>query len=375
MKTSSSRYRTIHCLIWNDDKFPYLSDQGKLVFFLLLTTTFSSPFGAYKAGKAALEEESRMSSKGFREGFDEGLGKGLFKYDEKTRTVFLPKFLKHNKPANPNVVKMWGKVFNEIPEGILKSEIYQVIKECCEGLGEGFAKGFAEGFDHSPAKGMRIQEQEQEQEQDISSSNEDDSQSLAGGGDCQPAGKNKTVCPQQEIRDLYHDILPQCPRMNEWSEKNQAELRTRWREKPERQNLDWWRMLFIKISKSDFLTGKSPGSRGPFLASLGWIVKSANFVKILNDEYKNRKRPERPKPTTVNQELVDQRNLGASRLKQKLTGAGNGPGINTSTVPGHIDASGSDAITAGARTVGPLPRDNQRPDGCLEDRAPGGSTL
>ena len=27
-----SRYRTIHCQIWNDDKFPFMSNEGKLVF-------------------------------------------------------------------------------------------------------------------------------------------------------------------------------------------------------------------------------------------------------------------------------------------------------------------------------------------------------
>ena len=163
MKASSSRYRTIHCKIWNDDKFPFLSSEGKLVFFLLLTTTFSTPFGAYKAGKAALEEESRMDAKGFAKGFGECLSNGLAKYDEESRTVFLPNFMRHNQPANPNVVKNWARMFNELPDSEIKPEIYRAILECCEGLGKGYAEGFVESFVEPRAKGSRIQEQEQEQ--------------------------------------------------------------------------------------------------------------------------------------------------------------------------------------------------------------------
>ena len=164
--SNGSRYRTVHCLIWNDDKFPYMSDYGKLVFFHLLTTPYSTPFGCFKAGKASLMEESRMDSKGFSKGFAEGLEQGLFKYDERTLTVFLPRFFKHNKPSNPNVVKKWGKVFSEIPDGPLKVECYDVISARCEGLGKGFSKAFEEAFTKPRRKGIAIQEQEQEQEQE-----------------------------------------------------------------------------------------------------------------------------------------------------------------------------------------------------------------
>ena len=40
--------------------------------------------------------------------------------------------------------------------------------------------------------------------------------------------------------------------------------------------------FFEKISKSEFLTGRT---KDPFTASLGWILTSKNFEKILNGEY------------------------------------------------------------------------------------------
>ncbi len=142
-----------------------MSDHGKLVFLHILTTPLSTPFGCYKAGKASLLEESRIDSKGFKEGFEEGLRDGLFEYDERTLTVFLPNFLKHNKPANPNVVKGWSKIFNELPKSPLKEKVFRAISECCEELGEPFTKAFNESFVEPFGKDMAKQEQEQEQEQ------------------------------------------------------------------------------------------------------------------------------------------------------------------------------------------------------------------
>ncbi len=164
-----SRYRTVHCMIWNDDKFPFMSDHGKLVFFYLLTNTFSTPFGCYKAGKAAMLEDSRISAKGFAEGFTEGLAKGLakglFKYDETLFVVLLPGFLKYNFPTSPNVVKSWAKIFAEIPNCNLKGESFDAISRCCKGKGKAFKEVFKEAFGKDFGKTMRNQEQEQEQEQ------------------------------------------------------------------------------------------------------------------------------------------------------------------------------------------------------------------
>ena len=80
-----SRYRNIHCLIWNDDKFPFASDKCQLVFFHLLTTPLSTPFGLYKASLEALAAEKRWTVKAYREGFAEAFRKGFVKHDERAQ--------------------------------------------------------------------------------------------------------------------------------------------------------------------------------------------------------------------------------------------------------------------------------------------------
>lgn len=97
------------------------------------------------------------------------------------------------------------------------------------------------------------------------------------------------TCPHQRIVDLYHELLPTARRVSDWTPARQQVLRARWREKAERQNLDWWRNFFEYVSKSDFLCGRSkpaPG-RPSFYLSLDWLCTSANFLKTVEGQYEN----------------------------------------------------------------------------------------
>ncbi|RYF61159.1 MAG: hypothetical protein EOO27_03115 [Comamonadaceae bacterium] len=96
-------------------------------------------------------------------------------------------------------------------------------------------------------------------------------------------------CPHQQIIDLFHDVLPAARRVREWTPARQQALRARWREKIERQDLDWWRKFFGYVSESDFLCGRNkptPG-RKPFDLSLDWLCKSENLVKVVEGAYEN----------------------------------------------------------------------------------------
>jgi len=105
---------------------------------------------------------------------------------------------------------------------------------------------------------------------------------------CQPPADD---CPHNEIINLYHELLPMLPRVGmigsngkkkyDWKGQRRTNLQTRWREDESRQNLDWWAELFKYILDSNHLTGKSGGWK----ASLGWIVKYANWTKIKEGNY------------------------------------------------------------------------------------------
>lgn len=95
----------------------------------------------------------------------------------------------------------------------------------------------------------------------------------------------KPQCPHDEIIALYHKHLPTLPAVRIVNEKRKKLFRQRWLEDSTRQNLEYWAKLFIYISKSDFLTGKT----GTWQADLEWIMNASNFVKIIEGKYENRR--------------------------------------------------------------------------------------
>jgi hypothetical protein len=94
-------------------------------------------------------------------------------------------------------------------------------------------------------------------------------------------------CPHDEIIALYHAALPTLPRVAEWTEKRKAALRSRWREKTNRQKLEWWKRYFEHVALSPFLTGNAPPQPGRkvFFADLEWLVNQSNMVKVMEGKY------------------------------------------------------------------------------------------
>lgn len=92
-------------------------------------------------------------------------------------------------------------------------------------------------------------------------------------------------CPHQQIIALYHEVLPMCPRVRDWTPARATQLRARWNESKERQNIDYWKRFFEYVRGCDFLVGKT---HKPFFADLEWLIRSANFTKIREGKYENR---------------------------------------------------------------------------------------
>lgn len=102
-------------------------------------------------------------------------------------------------------------------------------------------------------------------------------------------GSDDHHCPHQEIIELYHKILPMCPRIKKWHPQRAGyrALSQRWREEKDRQDLEWWGGYFGHVADSGFLTGKVPGKNGsrPFLANLEWLAKLGNMLKVYENHY------------------------------------------------------------------------------------------
>ncbi len=113
-----------------------------------------------------------------------------------------------------------------------------------------------------------------------------------------PKSADALDCPHQEILKLYHQHLPNNPKVKVWTEGRRKLLQTRWREcmKPvgnvfgyasREEGLAKWGEFFSIVGDSAFLTGQVPGRNGgpPFLPDLEWLLKPTNFAKVLENRY------------------------------------------------------------------------------------------
>lgn len=128
---------------------------------------------------------------------------------------------------------------------------------------------------------------------------------VASGADDEPAAgsaDSKTAppvpnCPQQALLDLYAECLPELPQPRVWDGQPRDNLRARWRwvltatkrgtgeryAESSEEGLVWFRKFFGYVSGSDFLMGR----KGDWQADLYWLVKAANFGKVLSGTYEN----------------------------------------------------------------------------------------
>ena len=110
------RYRKIETHIWNDAKFRALSDDGKFVFLFLLTHPALLPLGVMRCFIAGLAAELKWEADRLQDALATLSSNGMARADEEAGVIVLPNYLKYNSPENPNVVKSWEKLFEEVPE-------------------------------------------------------------------------------------------------------------------------------------------------------------------------------------------------------------------------------------------------------------------
>lgn len=91
--------------------------------------------------------------------------------------------------------------------------------------------------------------------------------------------------PVQEIVDLYHEILPDNPRVVKITDTRRSLIKQRWND--ELKTLDNWRNYFLHVSQSNFLTGKAEPQPGKpaFFADLEWLIRPSNLVKVAEGKY------------------------------------------------------------------------------------------
>lgn len=95
----------------------------------------------------------------------------------------------------------------------------------------------------------------------------------------------RKAVPYQKILTLYHDILPELPKVEMLTAKRKGQISARHRDL--KSDLKRWENFFHYVRESDFLMGRIPPTQGrkQFIANLEWLTNETNFAKIAEDTY------------------------------------------------------------------------------------------
>lgn len=266
--------------------------QAQLLALYLLTSPHANMIGVYYCPIAYMAHEIGSTTEGASEALLRLEKVGFCTFDQVSEVVFVHRMaaFQIDRELKPNDKRVLGVVkdWESIAQPRIKARFYEIYAEAFHlPAYPGKVKPLASPLQAPPkpgtgaGAGVNTSTAVDVAKTDAAASVVDlmpPDTADAGGG-----------CPHREIIAAYHELLPMCPRIRDWTPARATALRTRWREKPERQSIDWWRQLFAYCAKSDFLTGRSTPSAGrkPFVLSLDWLVKAENFAKVREGKYEN----------------------------------------------------------------------------------------
>jgi hypothetical protein len=269
----AGKYRKIDPRLWRDEKFMTLNEKEKLIALYAITAQ-TNRIGLFVFSPALAAEDLNMKSETFLERFTNVCRAFNWAFDKALRVLYIPTWWKYNPPENPNVLIGCLKDVHDLPRSPLINSFIRNLTYLPETLHQTFTETLPQTIPETVVESGA------------------GARAVTGAGTrtgagSPPPGEGVPPCPHQEIIALYHEALPQLTkvRVDLWGGTQRSkDLRARWAEDGERQNLAWWKSFFKTVGESSFLTGKTK----PWKADLGWLVKRENFIKVLEGKYDNK---------------------------------------------------------------------------------------
>lgn len=291
-----ARYRTIQISFWNDPYIEQLSPEGKLLYLYLFTSPHTNNLGVLEITRRKISNETGISEKLVNKIISDLENDGKVIVDG--YKMLLSKFIKNQTSISTKIITGLTSLFKELESVKLKDALCILYPDLFAGIYTP-SKGIDTPcipidtvcIDHPEYEVELEDELELEVEKEVELEGEYELEEKAECKTDKHYARSTISCPHQKIIELYHRVLPELPAVVEWTEARKKMLAQRWREKKERQNLEWWERYFYRVKASDFLTGKVENRKGssPFLADLEWLIRPSNLPKVIEGRYDNRK--------------------------------------------------------------------------------------
>jgi len=276
-------YTKIDELIWTDDKFNELSDDGKILFFYTLTNSHRNILGFYFLPVPYASFDLKWTPQRLDKGLRELLGKRLISYNFDTSIMFIKNYLKYNPLDNPNQVKGAVNALKKIPT----NGIDQALKDIIETLDKPLYKPLIEQLEKRLCQSVTVPVPV--------------NVTVTATEGAEVEAEEKTKTPYQQIVNLYHELCPSLPKVRSVSKEREKHIGARYNQYG--LNVEIFKELFTKAENSEFLKGlvKNKDGKPPFKADFDWLMNEANMAKVLEDKYENKK--DNPKETRVEDEF------------------------------------------------------------------------
>lgn len=270
--------------------------QAQVIAMYLLTSPHANMIGVFHCPIIYMAYETGSPIEGASKGLQTLIEGGFCSYDEDEELVWVHNMAKHQigdeLAAADKRVKSIQKQYGNLPECRIKQGFYEKYKAAFNLVKNDTNTKPLPSPSEAPSKpetGAGAGAEDKSAKADTQKADKQLDAAAATGTPSQQHAGQHDFCPHNDIIALYAKKLPMGTQVREWTAARQQMLKARWREKPERQSLDWWEHFFGYVAESDFLTGKvsSRGSR-PFTVSLPWLCKSENFAKVLEGQYENK---------------------------------------------------------------------------------------
>lgn len=292
-------YGKVHTTFWSSSTMRKLSEDGRMLALYLLTSPHSTIAGVYRLPDGYVCEDLQWPSERVAKGFGELLANGFANRCETTKWVWICKHLEWNALENPNQRKSAAKVAYSIPA------------ECAWKLDYMRVCGELLGIDPSQfgnpcgtvTEGLPNQEQEQEQKQDKEPNGSVGSADLPGDKKTSEEGAKPglPICPVQKVVDLYHEVLPELPKVKLLNDGRRRAISKVWkwvlttaksdgqpRATTAAEALEWVKQYFTIARGNDFLMGRTvrTGEHANWQCDLDFLLTDRGMKHVIEKTQK-----------------------------------------------------------------------------------------
>ena len=276
------------------------SPEGLVVALYLMTSPSSNMLGLYSQPILYMAYETGLGEEGARKGLARCIEAGFCSYDEESEFVFVHEMASYQIASELKATDLRCK-------GVQKEYDSLADNPYLAAFYERYATAFhlsnTRGSE-APSKPLRSQEQEQEQEQDKKEPN-----GSVGSADLLGDKKNPEegakpglpICPVQKVVDLYHEVLPEMPKVRLLSDGRRKAISKVWKwvlttaktdGQPRATNaveaLDWLKQYFTIARGNDFLMGRSPrtGEHAGWQCDLDFLLTDRGMKHVIEKTQK-----------------------------------------------------------------------------------------